>query len=178
MKNNTVHIIREALPGDCVEHMQSHIDKVIGYAINEWAKSSRTKGQVISTTVGHFVYDLLQAFCPNISLDLVLCDDIERVNINLMLDGHGTIGTRIGALAYVVAVQLEFLLQEDNNGSSDIYLVKVYDDHTCEILDEKNPDNTISISACYAKYIDSDRFVYTTFLKPNIDRLNKDCANN
>lgn len=164
-----------SLPGDCTEYMQSHIDRVVGYAINQWVTSNRTKGQLISAIVGKFVYGLLQAFCPKITLNSVFCDDIERVDLNMVLDCYGAIGARIGALAYVVAIMLETLLPDDDSGTKDIYLVKRYTDHTCEILDEKNPDNTIQVSACYAKYINNDSFVYATFLKPNIDRLKEKC---
>jgi len=163
------------LPGDCIEHMLLHIDKVIGFAILKWGESNLSKGQLISEIVGIFVADLLRSFCPKVTLDSVLCDDIGRVDLNMVLDRLGRIGTRIGALAYVVAIMLETLLPDDDKGTSDILWVQRYEDHTCKIIDEQPPTSTILISACYTKYIDNDSFVYATFLKPNIDRLKEEC---
>jgi len=164
-----------SLPGDCIEYMQSHIDKVVGYAVLEWGTSNHTKVQLISDIVGKFIYGLLKPYCPTIALELTLCNTSEKVDMNMVLDSLGTMGTRIGALAYVVAILLETLIPDDGRGTSEIYLVKRYEDHTCEIMDEKTPASTTPISACYAEYIDNDRFVYTTFLKPNIDRLKDEC---
>ena len=114
---------------------------------------------------------LLKPFCPTIALELTLCDTSEKVDMNMVLDSLGTMGVRIGALAYVVAIMLESLLPDDDISTADIYLVKRYNDSTSEIIDEKNPERQALISSCYAEYIDTDKFVYTNFLKPYVEKI-------
>lgn len=145
-----------------VNSWKQYFDKLIDYCIEKSASTDKSRGQFISDYVGLFVWRQLVAVYPCEYLDSLIGDD-EMVDITKVLNAVGEVGTRIGALAYVLAVRLQAIL-DDGTVTRDIRQIVTYPSGLRESV-ENNPEQ-IPVSRCYIRYLKADPFVFYHFLEP------------
>ena len=106
---------------EAVEVIKKHINGVIDYAINMYGSTPHTKSQVISIVLGQFIAEHLSMLGADDMLkNGRVTSGTDRIDMNVLLNDLGNAGTRIGALAYVLAMRLEAILPEDNFGVQDV----------------------------------------------------------
>lgn len=145
-----------------IESWKRYIDKLIDYCIEKSASTDKSRGQFISDYVGLFVWRELEKIYSRKYLDS-LGGDCQMIDITNVLNAVGEVGIRIGALAYVLAVRLQAIL-DDGTVTRDIRQIVTYPSGLRESV-ENNPEQ-IPVSRCYIRYLQADPFVFYHFLEP------------
>jgi hypothetical protein len=155
----------DELMNAAAESMKRHMNELVDYAINMYGSTVNTKNQVISIVVAQFVAQQFSMLGADDMLeDNRLTYGTDRIDMNVAIESLGWQGTRIGALAYVLAIKMETILPDDNSTTQDVAAVEALESNEYRLVGMAPPTPGFKLSNCYRRYIEQDQFVADMFL--------------